>query len=333
MRAFITGHNGFIANNLPAALKQQGIETVYINDSLRWSIPLSDLKFTKDGELCVYQNSEDVWEKVLKGLEVDILIHNAAVVGTDVVGLDPAGATSTNVTGTYSLIRVANSLNIPIIYLGTTVIYDTAKYQDENIEEDSLRGPHTYYGHLKLLGENLVKSYANDWSIVRPLFAFGGIGDMNSLIAKTFYCYFAKKSGIDMFLNPNKVKDYLHVNDFCDAVAIVCANENHRGEDYNIAAETPIVTREIVDMMSVIAGEDLNRLINWHPETDYLGHHRLTSRKFKKMTGWFPKFTLDQGLRDAWNSICHAVQDKNSYNPLQYLEEAKEKNVNLLEFY
>ena len=49
MRAFITGHNGFIANNLPAALKQQGIETVYINDSLRWSIPLSDLKFTKDG--------------------------------------------------------------------------------------------------------------------------------------------------------------------------------------------------------------------------------------------------------------------------------------------
>ena len=148
MRAFITGHNGFIANNLPAALKQQGIETVYINDSLRWSIPLSDLKFTKDGELCVYQNSEDVWEKVLKGLEVDILIHNAAVVGTDVVGLDPAGATSTNVTGTYSLIRVANSLNIPIIYLGTTVIYDTAKYQDENIEEDSLRGPHTYYGHL-----------------------------------------------------------------------------------------------------------------------------------------------------------------------------------------
>ena len=51
------------------------------------------------------------------------------------------------------------------------------------------------------------------------------------------------------------------------------------------------------------------------------------------MTGWYPKFTLDQGLRDAWNSICHAVQDKNSYNPLQYLEEAKEKNVNLLEFY
>ena len=81
-------------------------------------------------------NAESI--KVLKGLEVDILIHNAAVVGTDVVGLDPAGATSTNVTGTYSLIRVANSLNIPIIYLGTTVIYDTAKYQDENIEEGNI---------------------------------------------------------------------------------------------------------------------------------------------------------------------------------------------------
>ena len=327
MRAFITGHNGFIGKNLPAALERQGIQTVFTDERHL------DLNFTNNNELDVYTNSEDVWKKVLQELEVDILIHNAAVVGTDVVGLDPERATSSNVTGTYSLTRVANKLKIPIIYLGTSVIYDTFKYQEESIVEGSQRGPHTYYGHLKLLGENLVKSYANDWSIVRPLFAFGGVGDMNSLIAKTFYGYFAKKDNIDMFLDPQKIKDYLHVSDFCDAVAIVCANENHRGEDYNVAAETPIVTREIVDMMSVIAGEDLNKLITWHPETDYLGHHRLSARKFKAMTGWQPKFTLDQGLRDAWNSICHAVQGNPTYNPLRYLEEAKEKNVNLLEFY
>ena len=327
MRAFITGHNGFIGKNLPAALERQGIQSVFTDERH------IDLNFTNNNELDVYTNSEDVWEQVLTELKADILIHNAAVVGTDVVGLDPERATSSNVTGTYSLTRVANKLNIPIIYLGTSVIYDTFKYQEETIVEDSLRGPHTYYGHLKLLGENLVKSYAKDWSIVRPLFAFGGVGDMNSLIAKTFYGYFAKKDNIDMFLDPQKIKDYLHVSDFCDAVAIVCANQKHRGEDYNVAAETPIVTREIVDMMSVIAGEDLNKLITWHPETDYLGHHRLSARKFKEMTGWEPKFTLDQGLRDAWNSICHAVQGNVGYNPLQYLEEAKEKNVNLLEFY
>jgi len=192
MRAFITGHNGFIGKNLPAALKRQGIETVFTDGRH------TNLKFTDKAELCVYQNNEDVWKKVLTELEVDILIHNAAVVGTDVVGLDPIGATSTNVTGTYSLIRVANDLKIPIVYLGTTVIYDTLKYQNESIVEESERGPHTYYGHLKLLGEDLVKSMARDWSIVRPLFAFGGIGDMNSLIAKTFYGYFAKKSGIDI---------------------------------------------------------------------------------------------------------------------------------------
>jgi nucleoside-diphosphate-sugar epimerase len=327
MKAFITGHNGFIGKNLPTSLEKQGIQAVY-SDGRH-----VNLKFTKNTELCVYQNDENAWKEVLTDLEVDILIHNGAVVGTDVVGLDPIGATSTNVTGTYSLIRVANSLKIPIVYLGTTVIYDTAEYQKEDILEDSLRGPHTYYGHLKLLGENLIKSYANDWSIIRPLFAFGGIGDMNSLIAKTFYGYFAKKDGIDMFLNPNKVKDYLHVNDFCDAVAIICSQRQHKGDDFNIAAETPVMTKEIVEMMSIIAGEDLNRLIQWHPETDYLGNHRLSSRKFKAMTGWEPKFTLDQGLRDSWNSICHAVQGNPTYNPLRYLEEAKEKNVNLLEFY
>ena len=327
MKAFITGHNGFIGKNLPAALKQQGIDTVYTDKRH------TNFKFTEKAELCVYQNSEEEWKKSLTDLDVDILIHNAAVVGTDVVGLNPIDATSTNLTGTYSLTRVANSLNIPIIYLGTTVIYETARYQDENILEDSKRQPHTYYGHLKLSAENLVKSMANDWSIVRPLFAFGGVGDMNSLIAKTFFGYFAKKDNIDMFLNPHKVKDYLHVKDFCDAVAIVCADKSARMDDFNIAAETPVVTKEIVNLMSIIAGEDLNKIINWYPETDYLGHHRLSSKKFKSKTGWQPKFTLDEGLRDSWNDICHIVKGENSYNPLKYLEEAKQRNVNLLEFY
>ena len=63
--------------------------------------------------------------------------------------------------------------------MGTTVIYDTQKYQEVKIKEDSNRGPRTLYGCQKLCAEDIVKSQVEKWIIVRPLFAYGVVGDMN----------------------------------------------------------------------------------------------------------------------------------------------------------
>ena len=164
---------------------------------------------------------------------------------------------------------------------------------------------------------------------MRPLFAYGGLGDMNSLPAKTFYSH---KKGIDkiaMFLDPKKRKDYMHVEDFCDAVALAC----DRGlwcHDYNVSAEQPLSTGEIVNVMSDVCGADLNRIIEWHPETDYLGNHVLSSKKFRETTGWKPRHTLRSGLQQSWESICRASA---SYNPLEYLEAAKTRGVDLLQHF
>ena len=79
--------------------------------------------------------------------------------------------------------------------------------------------------------------------------------------------------------------------------------------------------------MERVSGLDLMHKIKWHPETDYLGNHRLTSEKFRAAFDWKPKYTLKSGIEEAWRSISAA--DDSSYNPLRYLEEAKEKGVDL----
>ena len=165
---------------------------------------------------------------------------------------------------------------------------------------------------------------------MRPLFAYGGVGDMNSLIAKTFYGYKQKENEIDMFLDPHKSKDYMHVEDFCDGVALACHSQAW-GTSFNIAAENPHDTREIVSVMEKVSGLDLSHKIKWHPETDYLGNHRLTSEKFRTAFGWEPKYTLTSGIEEAWRSISGT--DDSAYNPLRYLDEAKEKGVDLTQFY
>lgn len=320
MKVFITGHKGFIAKNLVGAFESLGHTVVY---------PDSLFKTNSKGEPCVFRNSEDAWSAFFLESGVDCVVHNAALVGTDVVALNPHESTLSNVMGTHTICRAARAANKPVCYMGTSVIYDTPKYQTEAISEKSDVLPGTFYGSQKLAGEHIVRSTVQDWLIMRPLFAFGGVGDMNSLPAKSFFAFRRRVENLSMFLDPKKSKDYMHVDDFCDAVALAC----HRGlwrNDYNISAEQPLQTGEIVDLMSNICGFDLHSIIDWHPETDYLGNHLLTSKKFRAATGWQPNLTLEEGLSQSWRSIKLSSA---TYDPLKYLADAKKIGLDLKQFF
>jgi len=324
MRVLITGHSGFIATNLVLPFERLG-HTVVSPDLLKLHRRL------KTGEHCVYSNSELDWTQNLGTLGVDVIVHNAAVVGTDVVALDPQEATLTNVTGTYNICRAAEKLRIPVLYLGTTVIYDSDIYQDLPITEVSSHAPKTLYGSLKLAGEHIVSSHCKKWAVVRPLFCYGGIGDNNSLIAKGFYAGLTGKSHVDMFLDPERYKDYMRVEDFCDAVAFI-VHEGMWGTDWNIAAETPVPTGKIIDMMSEISGIDIGSIVRWYPKTDYLGNHRLSSDKFRFESGWRPNNDLYGGLAKSWDDLRQNL-GSTDYNPLKYLETAEKNQIDLTQFF
>ena len=331
MRVFITGERGFIGRNLAKKLSDFGFE--HVKSGLRYRTHNGfDLKYHKPEELCVHRNSIDDWVEFFFETKVDVVIHNAAVVGTDVVALNPSESTLTNITGTYNIARAAKRLGIPVCYMGTTVIYDVAKYQDDPIVETSLKGPTTLYGCQKLCAEDIVKTQSGSkWMIVRPLFAYGGEGDMNSLIAKTIFGYLKDKSEIDMFLNQEKIKDYMHVDDYCDAV-LTAIKQGLWNDDWNVSAETPHNTGKIMTMLESILSEETGikkDVLTWHPQTDYLGNHRLSSKKFRRISGWEPKISLEEGIRRTVREIKESVD----YDPLIHLREAKEKGVDLTDFY
>ena len=331
MNIFITGEKGFIGKNLVAAMPYfYNMNHISGDPELNKKVKaiFYDLEFHTPGEPCVYRNTISEWRHFFLSNKVDVVIHNAATVGTDVVALNADHSTSTNVQGTYNICRAAKLLDIPVCYMGTTVIYDTQKYQDEYIVEDSDLKPTTLYGCQKLCAEHIVKSQTNKWMIVRPLFAYGGEGDMNSLIAKTIYGALNGKTKIDMFLDPDKIKDYMHVSDYCVGV-LQCIHNNLWGNDWNLASESPYTTREIVNMISEITGKDLSSVIKWHSKTDYLGNHRLSSKKVRKVIGWKPLVTLEQGIKMSLQSIISA----GDYNPLKHLEEAKAKNIDLTDYF
>ena len=331
MRVYITGNEGFIAKNLKSVLESRG-HSVMTDDELFFGRECSLVPRT--GEACVHRNSEYIWSTVFIDNKIDVVIHNAAVVGTDVVALNPQAAVLSNVHGTYNIVRAANKAGVGVCYIGTTVIYDTPNYQDDLITEKSVKNPLTYYGVQKLGGEQIVTGMAKKWTVVRPLFAFGGLGDMNSLISKILYASLTGKASVDMFLDPRKVKDYIHVSDFCKAVEIACMSG--WGTDWNVAAETPMPAGQIVTTMSDVMKSDLDSIVKWHPQTDYLGNHRLSSDKIRSNLGWKPELSLEDGIKITADWIYHTTAPGTSsggYNPLKYLEEAKQNGTDLLEYF
>jgi dTDP-glucose 4,6-dehydratase len=327
MRVFITGEKGFIGKNLKY-YATPGIEVISGIHKENDEAAFVSQYTTDKEEPCIHRNDEDAWQAFFEVNEIDVVIHNAAVVGTDVVALNSKESTLTNVQGTYNICRAAKKAGIPVCYIGTTVIYDTQKFQESIITEDDLRGPTTLYGCQKLCSEDIIKSQTCKWMIVRPLFAYGGEGDMNSLIAKTIYGALNNKEHIDMFLDPKKVKDYMHVSDFCKGVW-ACIQNDLWYSDWNIASENPHPTSMIVKIIEDVIGRDLSSVIHWHPQTDYLGNHKLSSSKLRYVTNWKPEISLRTGIQMSYDSI---VSSKD-YNPLTHLEEAEDRDIDLTEFF
>ena len=326
MRIAITGEKGFIARNLAIEINNQGHEFVSLDNS---SYANETMIYTENNEVCVYSNSIDEWVDLFDSLDLDVIVHNAAVVGTDVVALNTVDAINTNVLGTKIITEAANISGLLNVYFGTTVIYDTYKYQESDITENSTIYPRTDYAIQKYAGEMIVRNNANEWLVARPLFAYGGEGDMNSLIAKSLFGVKNNIENIDMFLNPEKIKDYMHVEDFC-ANVLSLINSNVRNEDFNITACNPFSTLEIVSMIEDVSGSSLENIIKWHPETDYLGNHRLTNKKFVDFMNYSQSRSLSEGIRQSWESIKDA---SDSYNPLVYLNQAKNLDIDLKQIF
>ena len=326
MRIAITGEQGFIAVNLANEIERQGNTYVSLDNSIYAN---EHMAFTDSEEVCVYRNSVDDWVALFDDLDLDVIVHNAAVVGTDVVALNPDESVMTNVLGTKKITEAANISGVTVVYTGTTVIYDTFLYQDCNITEESVIFPRTDYAVQKYAGEMFVRNNARDWLVVRPLFAYGGVGDMNSLIAKSLYAVKNNVQDIDMFLDPEKIKDYMHVEDFCYSV-VKLINSDIRNDHFNITAENPLNTSEIISLIEKVTESSLDKIVKWHPNTDYLGNHRLSKQKFKDQTGIVRARSLEVGIMQSWISIASTSSD---YNPLKYLEEAKNTGIDLLSYF
>lgn len=336
MRVYITGSKGFIGRNLVADLKDHGHTVLGDDDLIRNNATTRFYRSNLD-----ITDKLSTWKSLLQNNNVDVVVHNAAIVGTDVCAMYPEKTFNTNVFGTYNIAMACRETHTPIIYIGTTVIYGTDAYQKTPISEESQIAPRTLYAKTKFEGECYVRDICKPsrFCIMRPLFCYGGIGDMNSLIAKSIFNYQKNKDNdtedrISIFLDPYKSKDYMHVSDFVWAIRVAIENNLYRSnEDFNISVMNPMRTQDIAYEIDHVLGGNSSQYIDWFPKTDYLGNHLAFNGKFKHYVDneWNPIISVREGAEMFLSQMM--LNKDEDYDPLEHLNKIKEDKVDIEKFY
>jgi dTDP-glucose 4,6-dehydratase len=94
-------------------------------------------------------------------------------------------------------------------------------------------------------------------------------------------------------------RDWLHVRDHCDALALLLEHPGIEGETFNIGAEHEHDVLAVTDAILGLLGRP--RTLIRHVE-DRPGHDRryaVDSGKLTRLTGWRPRVAFEQGIRDT----------------------------------
>jgi nucleoside-diphosphate-sugar epimerase len=108
-----------------------------------------------------------------------------------------------------------------------------------------------------------------------------------------------KGEKIKIFGDGKQSRDLNFVDDVVDALLTVGDNDKTYGEVFNLGSDNPVSLKNLVELMIAITGKGSYELVTFPEEKKKIdiGSVYLNFNKIKKITGWSPKISLEDGLK------------------------------------
>ena len=305
-RVLVTGATGFLGYWLTKALIQVGAHVVALvrdHDPQSSLIKTGLIKKTRvvQGGLEEYATLE----RALNEYEIDTVFHLGAqtLVGTAL--RNPFSTFESNIRGSYNLLeacRQHRSLVKRIVVASSDKAYGASPVLPY-LEEMPLKGQHPYdvsKSCTDLIASAYHHTYGLPVVIARCGNLYGG-GDLNwsRLIPgmiKNLY------SGIVPVIRSDGTftRDYLYVEDAVYAYLLLAINANEKsvqGHAFNFGPNKPYSVLEVVNALQHLMNRcDLEpQVLNEAKEE--IRHQSLDSQKARRVLGWEPIFSLEEGLQ------------------------------------
>lgn len=191
------------------------------------------------------------------------------------------------------------------IQLGSSVEYGFAKSPIKETYLSQVKNLKSVYGRSKLLAtryimDNCSKKEIN-YIILRPFLIYGPKQEKNRLIPyKISQC---KKNRSFACSNGAQTRDFLYIDDFINLI-LKCMNKvNLKNGIYNAGSGTPIKIIKIIKFIIKKFKNSRPRIGEIKMRDDEPLKLYANINKSKKEFNWFPKNTIEQGLKKTINSF------------------------------
>ena len=322
MKILVTGGLGFIGSNFILKLLKEhnNFQVINIDAELTGSNPknLIEAQNHKNYEFVKgnITNKKFMEEQIAN---CDAVINFAAETFVDRSINDANPFLVSNIRGAYTILDIITKQKKRMIQISTDEVFGSLI--NGTATEQSKLNPSSPYAATKAAAELLVNSYSvtydSDVIITRCTNNYGPHQFAEKLIPKTIILANQNRK-IPIYGKGTNIRDWIYVDDHCDAVLMVLLN-GKAGESYNISANNEIdnltVVRKILEIMN--KSEDLIDFVEDRPGHDF--RYSMDSKKISDELGWRVKSNFDDGLRktiqwyldhpDILNNVSSTVLD------------------------
>lgn len=317
----VTGGAGFIGSNFILQQLQPNSASVVNLDKLTYAGNLQNLEAIESDLRYEFVHGDVADRALVRGLlerrKPRAIVHFAAESHVDRSIRGPDDFIRTNVDGTFALLEEVRAYwgkleesgktSFRFLHVSTDEVYGSLGAEDRAFSENTPYAPNSPYAATKAASDHLVRAYHHTYGL--PTLTtncsnnYGRFQFPEKLIPLVILNAHDGKS-IPVYGDGKNVRDWLHVEDHCEAIATVLAR-GRVGQTYNIGGwnekRNIDIVETICDIVDEIAGRrDTSRRSLITFVKDRPGHDRryaMDATKIERELNWRPKETFESGIR------------------------------------
>lgn len=291
-RVLITGITGFVGSHLAKRLTDVGAVVYGMSRT-------TERERVMKGDVLDFPSVD----RIMKDRHIGICIHLAGESLVESGQKDPYHTYRVNIQGTLNVLESARKNKIEkVIIASTSHVYGENK---PPFREEHLPKPSRPYETSKACVDLIAQSYADTFGlpIAIPRFVnIYGPGDLNfdrliPRIIKSLLCHTPLK-----LWGGSAVRDYLYIDDAVSAyvcLAAIDVSQVGKNRIFNFGGGNVISVKKLVDTIACLSGEKLRIEKIESVRKLEISHQYVTWMKAKKVLGWKPAFSLEEGLKSA----------------------------------
>ena len=335
-RILVTGGASFIGSHLVDKLVTLGSNVTVIDDLS--SGKKENLSQSWDKIQFKKNDLEYITKSELNNLfrDQEIVFHLAAIHGgRGFITTHPADVSS-NFSIDHHVFEACMNSNVKnLVFASTACVYPTElqneigsdyKLKEEDsdpLKLDGYMSADIEYGWGKLMSEMQLHAFRNQYGLkgcpVRFVTAYGPRENKTHAIIALIYKAIEKMEPFEIWGNGEQERDFTYVEDIVEG-SILAGEKIFDGTPINLGTGTRYRIKEVVEMIC--------KILNWRPDNFKFDTSKpvgalsraLDNSTAKKLLGWEPRYTLEDGLEKTIEWYLHNHKQEGSVNEEELLE-------------